>query len=108
MTLWRGGREGAFPDAVSARGRKHLEALTRVVQGGGRAVLLYLVSRADIDVVRPADDIDPAYGTALRAAHRAGVEVLAVRADITPEEVCVGASVAVDLSGGRPEPPSAS
>lgn len=102
VTLWTGGRTGAFPDAVSARGRKHLEALTRVVQGGERAVLLYLVSRADIDVVRPADDIDPAYGTALRAAAAAGVEVLAVRAVISSTEVVVGEAVAVDLRPAGP------
>lgn len=98
VTLWRGGRTGAFPDAVSARGRKHLEALTRVVQSGRRAVLLYLVSRGDIDVVRPADDIDPAYGRALREAASAGVELLAVRAQITPEEVTVTQPVDIDLS----------
>jgi sugar fermentation stimulation protein A len=97
VTLWRGGREGAFPDAVSARGRKHLEALARVVESGNRAVLLYLVSRGDIDVVRPADDIDPDYGRALRAAKAAGVEVLAVRADISAAEVTVGAAVRVAL-----------
>lgn len=98
VTLWRGGRTGAFPDAVSARGRKHLEALSRTVRAGSRSVLLYLVSRADIDVVRPADDIDPAYASALRAAHATGVEVLAVRADISRTEVTVGAPVAVDLT----------
>ena len=98
VTLWTGGRGGAFPDAVSERGRKHLEALTRVVEGGDRAVLLYLVSRADIDVVRPADAIDPAYGRALRAAAEAGVELLAVRACISPHEVVVGDAVRVDLS----------
>ena len=98
VTLWTGGRTGAFPDAVSARGRKHLEALQRMVEAGHRAVLLYLVSRADIDRVVPADHIDPDYGRALRSAHRAGVEILAVRARISPTEVTVGAPVAVDLT----------
>ena len=99
VTLWTGGRTGAFPDAVSTRGQKHLQALSRMVAAGQRAVLLYLVSRADIDVVRPADDIDPEYGRALRAAHRSGVEICAVRADISRTEVTVGGAVAVDLSG---------
>ncbi|HCH66731.1 MAG: DNA/RNA nuclease SfsA [Deltaproteobacteria bacterium] len=98
VTLWTGGRSGAFPDAVSARGRKHLEALRRMVGAGHRAVLLYLVSRADIDCVVPADDIDPAYGQALRTAHQAGVEVRAVRAHITPTEVTIGSPVEVDLT----------
>ena len=98
VTLWRGGRQGAFPDAVSVRGRKHLGALQRVVEGGQRAVLMYLVSRSDIDVVRPADDVDPAYGQALRQAAEAGVEVRAVRAVIDRQAVVLGEAVSVDLT----------
>lgn len=98
VTLWRGGRQGAFPDAVSVRGRKHLGALQRVVEGGQRAVLFYLVSRSDIDVVRPADDVDPAYAEALRQAAVAGVEILAVRAIIDRQGVRLGQAVAVDLA----------
>jgi sugar fermentation stimulation protein A len=37
--------------------------------------------------VRPAEEIDPAYAAALREAVRAGVEVLAYGAQITPQEI---------------------
>jgi len=46
-------------------------------------VLVFFVARGDVQAVRPADEVDPAYGAALRAAVRAGVEVLAVRAHFT-------------------------
>lgn len=69
---------GAFPDAVTTRGRRHLETLARL--RGLRRVLVYFVGRADVTAVRPADEIDPAYGEALRRAVRAGVEVIAVQA----------------------------
>jgi sugar fermentation stimulation protein A len=98
VTLWTGGRTGAFPDAVSVRGKKHLGALQRVVEAGGRAVLAYLVSRGDIDVVRPADHVDPAYGVALRQAAAAGVEVIAMRAVIDRRSVLMGKAIEVDLS----------
>lgn len=69
----------AFPDAVTARGRKHLGELVEVVAEGHRAVQLFLLSRDDAARVRPADEVDPAYAQALRDAAAAGVEVLAVR-----------------------------
>jgi sugar fermentation stimulation protein A len=37
--------------------------------------------------VRPADAIDPEYGRTLREAIDAGIEVLAYRAQVTPEEI---------------------
>ncbi len=86
----REGREARFPDAVTARGLKHLEALSRLVEAGDRAVMLYLVSRADVDAFRPAWDIDPAYAAALDRAAAAGVEVIPVLARITPRGVGVG------------------
>ena len=78
-------RDGAalFPDAVTERGRKHLRELAARVAGGDRAVMLYVVQRADAERFAPADDIDPAYGAALREAAAAGVEAICYRADVT-------------------------
>jgi sugar fermentation stimulation protein A len=47
--------------------------------------------------VRPADEIDPAYGAALRAAAAAGVKVIAHRCEITTTEITLGARIPVDL-----------
>lgn len=76
-----------FPDAVSARGAKHLRELAHMVERGHRAVIFYCVQRGDVDEVRPADAIDPAYGQALRDALARGVEALAYRAAVTPERI---------------------
>jgi sugar fermentation stimulation protein A len=65
-----------FPDAVTTRGRKHLAELSRLVRTGHRAVMFYLIQRMDAVLFRPADDIDPAYGEALRAACADGVEIV--------------------------------
>jgi sugar fermentation stimulation protein A len=77
-------RVARFPDSRSVRGTRHAEALARLRKDGARAVLLFVVQRADCERVEPADDIDPEYGAALRAAAGAGVEVLAVRARVGP------------------------
>jgi len=73
-----------FPDAVTTRGRKHLGELCRLAAAGHRAVMFYLIQRMDAARFQPADDIDPAYGEALRKAHAAGVEIVAydVRIDL--------------------------
>jgi len=79
VTLRRGAGAGdplEFPDAVTARGTKHLAELSDMVKQGHRAVMMYLAQRGDGDSFTIAADIDPAYNTALRAAMKAGVEVL--------------------------------
>lgn len=86
VTLVRG-RVAAFPDAVTARGARHLAELERVVASGDRGVLLFHVARMDADVVTSADDVDPAYGRALRHAIANGVEVIAYRSVVTPTAV---------------------
>lgn len=72
-----------FPDAVTARGTKHLRELARVVAAGGRAMVVFCVQRSDVTEVRPADAIDPLYGRTLRQVMAAGVEVAAWRASIS-------------------------
>ena len=68
---------GRFPDAVSARARKHLHHLQALVEAGERAVAFFHVGRGDIRSVAPARDVDPAFGKAFDEARAAGVEMLA-------------------------------
>jgi sugar fermentation stimulation protein A len=74
----------AFPDAVTARGAKHLRELATLARNGVRAVQLYCVNLSGIEAVRPAVEIDPAYAQGLREAVAAGVEVLAYGVEISP------------------------
>jgi sugar fermentation stimulation protein A len=77
----------AFPDAVSARGTKHLKELIRLKRKGHRTAVVFVIQREDCNGFRPADEIDPEYGRWLRRALRAGVEVLPYQASVTPEEI---------------------
>ena len=86
-----------FPDAVTTRGQKHLAELAVMVAQGHRAVNFFVVQRGDGDWLGPADRIDPAYGRMLREAAAAGVELLAYRAVVTPEEVRLTSRLPVRL-----------
>jgi sugar fermentation stimulation protein A len=86
-----------FPDAVSTRAAKHMVELMREVRAGGRACVVFAVQREDCDRFAPADDIDPVYGKALRAAAQAGVEVLAYRAQVAPAGIVIERRLPVSL-----------
>ena len=77
-----------FPDAVTVRGQRHLREMQVLVESGtARAALVFCVQRRDVHEVRPADSIDAAYGTALRQAMDAGVEVYAIRGAPSAREI---------------------
>ena len=86
VTLAEGAR-GLFPDAVSARGAKHLRELQKLSEAGVRAVLFYCVQHSQIASVEAAREIDPTYAAALDEALAAGVEVIAYRAQLGGEEI---------------------
>ena len=80
---------GYFPDAVSERGSKHLRELGAVAAQGQRGVICFCAQREDLREVRPADDIDPRYGAALRQALAQGVEAVACQAQVSTAEIRV-------------------
>jgi sugar fermentation stimulation protein A len=72
-----------FPDAVTQRGVKHLQQLTKAVQQGARAVILYVVQRQDCDAFSIAADIDANYWAAHQRALLYGVEQLCYQCKIS-------------------------
>jgi sugar fermentation stimulation protein A len=78
---------GCFPDAVTARGKRHVEELAGAVEEGYRAAVLFVVQRDDAVGFRPHDESDPEFGRALRAAARGSVEVYAYACRVEPGRV---------------------
>ena len=76
VTLLGGPNKATFPDAISARGLKHLQELVRLKELGHRACMLFIVSREDVNCFGPAFSLDPQYGEGLLGAQAAGVEIL--------------------------------
>ncbi len=86
-----------FPDAVTARGLKHLVELQKMVAAGDRALQVFFIQRGDAKAFSPADDIDPAYGAELRRAVAAGVEVVALQAQVRLDSITLKGQIPLEL-----------
>lgn len=93
------GNKIMFPDAVTERGRKHLELLGEAVKMGFRGVILYALNRPEGSYFEPAWDIDPEYGCTLQRVVENGVEILVVRLKHLAQGVVVTGSALVGLTG---------
>lgn len=93
--------EASFPDCVTARGARHLDALADVVRAGDRATMLFLVQRHDVASFRLARHIDPAYGAAFDRAAAAGVAMVALACRVGPEGIAAAGTIPIaDLAPG--------
>lgn len=84
-----------FPDSVTERGAKHLGELAAMVKEGHRAVMVFLVQRADADSLTLARDVDRAYGESFDKARAAGVEAVALTCRVSPAEIAVERAIAI-------------
>jgi sugar fermentation stimulation protein A len=84
-----------FPDSVTERGTKHLAEMSDMVRQGHRAVMVYLIQRADAKKLAFARDVDPTYGAAFDAAAAAGVEAIALRCRMSTSGIVVDRAVPI-------------
>jgi len=82
-----------FPDAVTARGARHLEELIHVVETGHQAAVLFVLQRPDADRIVAARSIDPVFGETLARAQEAGVRILGRRCHVGWEGIRLGGRV---------------
>jgi sugar fermentation stimulation protein A len=90
LTLGYANGSGAFPDAVSERALRHVDALVERIDAGDRAVLLFCVQHTGIIRTTTADDVHAEYGAAVRAAVARGLEVLAYGCEIERDSIRIG------------------
>ena len=84
-----------FPDSVTERGAKHLVEMSDMVRAGHRAVMVYLIQRGDAESLSLAADVDPKYVEAFKLASAAGVEAIALRCRVKPDEIAVETAVPI-------------
>jgi sugar fermentation stimulation protein A len=75
-----------FPDAITARGARHVRELADIArQDGWEAAILFVLQRDDAHRIEAARSIDPAFADALAEARTAGVQILGRRCRVTFE-----------------------
>jgi sugar fermentation stimulation protein A len=89
--------EALFPDAPTERGVRQLGALARALSEGYRAYIVWFIQRADARSLRPYWEVDEQFARALAAAAKAGVALLAYRAELRGDEVAITGEVPVRL-----------
>ncbi len=82
-----------FPDAVTTRGTKHLNELASLVEQGYQGIIFFCIQRMDADRFKPAAHIDPVYAETLAEVLKKGVQILAYRAELSPEQIIVQNSI---------------
>ena len=86
-TLMREDDLAEFPDAVTSRGRKHLQKLKESIKKGYKPYVLFLTQIQGINNFRIAKDIDSTYYKEYLDAKKSGVSFLAYRCSLNSKEI---------------------
>ncbi len=94
VTLRRDGM-AQFPDAVTERGAKHLDALSRMAEEGARSAILYVVQREDCEAFSLAKDIDFTYSDMAKSAKKKGVEAYCYTCHVSPTAITISKNLKI-------------
>jgi sugar fermentation stimulation protein A len=86
-----------FPDAVSARGTRHLKELVSLAAPPQRAAIVVLVQRSGAGSFSPADSIDSLWGKTLREALKFGVELCIFEVELSLTQAVFGKAIKADV-----------
>lgn len=83
---WAEDGVGYFPDAPSDRALRHLDALAEKARAE-QAVLVLMTMRSDVEEIRPARRVDPAFADRLKEIQSGNVDLFGVRNEVGPRSV---------------------
>jgi len=87
VTLKRKEKIAEFPDAITARGTKHLKELVVAKNKGFESCILYLIQREDCESFKIAKDIDEEYKIAFNNAVKNEIKILCYNCSLNNEEI---------------------
>lgn len=90
-------RDGVAPlsGTPSTRGVAHLTTLAQLARAGTPCAVVFVVQRADAEVLDLSAEADAAWASAVRAARDSGVAVVAHRCEVGPESLDLGPAIPV-------------
>ena len=87
---------GAFPDAPTLRGQKHVRELADAQRAGYHSYVLFIVQFEKIQMATIHTAMQPSLLEEIKQAEAVGVQVLAYNCRVTPAEVAVEKAVPFD------------
>ena len=87
VTLSRKKGVAEFPDAVTARGLKHINELINASKRGFETYLLFLIQRNDCNQFKIAQDIDPDYYKLLTEAAKKKLNIICYDCKFSPKGI---------------------
>lgn len=97
MTL-ENDRIGAFPDAPTLRGLKHVKELTKAIAEGYQCYILFVAQFEQIRVATINKEMQQALAEAIFVGQQTGLKVLAYNCRVQPESIQVLRPIAFDLN----------
>jgi len=87
-----------FPDAVTDRGRKHVNLLSKLSDEGKNTMVLFVCQRSDANEFRPMWNRDPDFANALKNAQNHGVKIRCIKTKISLKEMTYYGEIPVNLN----------
>jgi len=87
-----------FPDAPTERGVKHLNELIKCTKNGYEAHVAFVIQMSNVRYFTPNNKTHPAFGEALVAAKKAGVNIIALVCVVTKNTLEIEKTVPIKLT----------
>ena len=98
VTLSRKKGVAEFPDAVTARGLKHINELINASKRGFETYLLFLIQRNDCNQFKIAQDIDPDYYKLLTEAAKKKLNIVCYDCKFSPKGIKLNKKIKFKLN----------
>ncbi len=98
VTLSRKKGVAEFPDAVTARGLKHISELINASKRGFETYLLFLIQRNDCNQFKIAKDIDPDYYKLLTEAAKKKLNIICYDCKFSPKGIKLNKNIKFKLN----------
>ena len=87
-----------FPDAITARGTRHVVTLSELMQSGINSGILFVCQRDDPASFEPMWDRDPIFSKALFEASKMNVNIWCISTTVTETEITFKRQIPVNLT----------
>lgn len=86
-----------FPDAPTTRGIKHIKELTKAIEEGYEAYIIFVIQIEGVIKFKPNDITHPEFGEALRLAKSQGLNILAYDCQVKPDRIKMANPIPIEL-----------